>query len=144
AKNAQSATQKLKDEVIRLKEAVASASAQATRARERREKWTEQWSAAIAVLGLGESSVSVETAHDYLKRIGEMQQHLTEMRIKAARVKEIAGERALLLDRLTAMRMRLDPAARPSTADTLDTDFRELDIALKEARAGRTQHEERE
>jgi uncharacterized protein YhaN len=143
AENAQSAAQKLKDEVIRLKGALVTAKADAARANDRQKEWMGKWSAAIAVLKLRDPSVSVKTVQDYLKRIAEMQQHLTDMRLKAARVKEIENERALLLDRLTALRKRLDPAARPSTADALDADFREVDAALKAARIGRTQHDER-
>ena len=143
ARSVQTAAQKLNDEVIRLKAALATANAEAVRAHKRRDTWTEQWSSAIAVLRLRDPSVSVKTVQDYLKRIAEMQQHLTDMRIKAARVREIAEERVLLLDRLTALRWRLDPTARPSTAETLNVDFREVDAALKAARVGRTQHEER-
>jgi uncharacterized protein YhaN len=142
AKNAQSAAQALNDEVIRRKAALATAKADAARAHARQKQWTEKWSGAIAVLNLRDPSVSVKTVQDYLKRIAEMQQHLTDMRLQAARVKEIDNERALLLDRLTALRKRLDLAAPPSTADTLDTDFREVDAALKAARIARTQHEE--
>ena len=47
----------------------------------------------------------------------------------------------MLLQRITALRQRLDSAVRPSTTATLDTDFREVDAALKSAREGRTQHE---
>jgi hypothetical protein len=58
-------------------------------------------------------------------------------------LREIAEERALLLQRLTALRQRLDSAARPTTADTLDADFHEVDAAVSAARIARTQHEER-
>jgi uncharacterized protein YhaN len=144
AKSLQTAAQKLNDEIIRFKAALTSAETAAERAQKRRETWTEQWSTAIGVLRLLEpSGMSVKTAQDSLKRISEMQQHLTDMRIKAARIREIAGERTLLLQSLTALRLRLNSTARPSTANTLDADFREVDAALNAARTSRTQHEER-
>jgi len=143
AKSGQTAAQSLKDEVLRLQAALTTADAEALRAQDRRDTWKKLWSAAIAVLTLREPTVSVKTMQDYLKRISEMQQHLTDMRIKAARVREIADERTLLLQRLTSLRQRLDSATRPTTADTLDADFREVDAALKAARIARTQHEER-
>jgi uncharacterized protein YhaN len=143
ANSGQTAAQKLNDEVHRLQAALATAEAAAVRAQKRRDNWTEQWSSAIGVLRLHDPNVSVKTVQDYLKRISEMQQHLTDMRIMAARVKEIAEGRALLLQRVTALRQRLDSPARPSTTATLDADFREVDAALKTARIGRTQHEER-
>ena len=94
------------------------------RGQKRRDTWTEQWSAAIGVLGLAPGpSVSVKTVQDYLKRIAEMQQHVTDMRIKAAHVREIAEQRPLLLQRFTALRQPPDSATRPSTADTLDETF---------------------
>ncbi|MGA2699471.1 MAG: AAA family ATPase [Isosphaeraceae bacterium] len=142
AKSGQTAAQKLNDEVLRLQAALATDEAESVRAQKRRDTWTEQWSAAIGVLRLREPSVSVKTAQDYLKRIAEMQQHLTDMRIKAARVREIDEERALLLQRLTALRQRLDSATRPTTADTLDADFHEVDAAVSAARIRRTQHDE--
>src|SRR5208282_4371007 len=123
AKSGQTAAQKLNDEVLRLQAALATAEAESVRAQKRRDTWTEQWSAAIGVLRLREPSVSVKTAQDYLKRIAEMQQHLTDMRIKAARGREIDEERALLLQRLTALRQRLDSATRPTTADTSTPTF---------------------
>jgi uncharacterized protein YhaN len=143
AKSAQISGEKLSDEVTRLRVALETADAKAARARKRRDIWTEHWTAAIGALKLSDPSVSVKTVQDYLKRIAEMQQHLTDMRIKAARVREIAEERALLLGRLSALRRRLDPAARPSTADTLDADFREVDAVLRATRIACTQHEER-
>lgn len=143
AKNAQAASQKLSDEILRLQGELIAAEAQWARAKTRHETWTEQWSAAIALLKLRDPGVSVETVQDYLKRISAMQQHLTDMRIKAARVREIEKERELLLDRLTSLRKRLDPLSSPSTADTLDTDFREIDRVLAAARTGRAQHEAR-
>ncbi len=142
AKSGQIAAQKLNDEVLRLRAALATAEAASVRAQKRHDTWTKQWSAAIGVLGLREPSVSVKTVQDYLKRIAEMHQHLTDARIKAARVKEIAEERALLLQRITALRNRLDSAARPTTADTLDADFHEIDAAVSAARIRRTEHDE--
>ncbi len=141
AKDGKAAVDKLVHEVLRLKAAVTIAETASERALQRRKDWTDQWSSAIAVLGLHDSSISVKTAQDYLKRIAEMQQHLTDMRIKAARVKEIAEERALLLQHVTALRLRLDSAVRRTTADTLDADFRDVDTALATARTRRTQHE---
>jgi uncharacterized protein YhaN len=142
AKNDQAAAEKLKDEVLRRRSALDTALRESARASRRRDEWIEQWSRAIAVLGLGESTASIETVQDYVRSIGEMQQHLTDMRINAAAVREIDQDRASLLERVTALRMRLDPAARPSTAETLGGDFREVDDSLATARTRRTQHAE--
>lgn len=142
ATSGQIGAQKLNDEVLRLQAALVTAEAAAVGAQARHDTWKEQWTSAIAVLRLRESSVSVRTVQDYLKRISEMQQHLSDMRIMAAREKQFAHERAILLARLTALRQRLDSSAQPSTADTIDADFRTVDAALKAARIGRTQQEE--
>jgi hypothetical protein len=99
AKTSQAASQKLGEDVIRLQATLETAEAALQRAEKRRDTWTERWAAAIAVLRLRDPSVSVTTAQDYLKRIAEMQLHLSDSRIKAARVREIAEERALLLQR---------------------------------------------
>lgn len=144
AKAAQAAIEKHNDEVIRLRAALASAESEAERARQRLAQWTDQWSSAIAVLKLHDPSVSVKTVQDYLKRIAEMHQHLTDMRIMAARVRENRNERSHLLERLNAVRQRLAPGARSATSETLDADFREVEATLKAARISRTQHEERD
>jgi uncharacterized protein YhaN len=143
AKTSQAAVQKQGEEILRLQGVMATAEAALVRAEKRSDTWTEKWAAAIAVLRLREPSVSVTTAQDYLKRIGEMQQHLTDSRIKAARVREIAEERSLLLQRLAALRQRLDQAARTTTNETLDADFHELDVAASAARVARTHHVDR-
>lgn len=143
AKTRQADAQKRGEEVIRLQGVLATAEAALVRAEKRRDTWTQKWTAAIAVLRLREPSVSVATAQDYLKRIAEMQQHLTDSRIKAARVREIAQERSHLLQRITALRQRLETAARPTTDDTLDADFHEVDAAVSAGRVARTQHEDR-
>jgi len=142
AKNSQTAAQTLNDEVVRLRAALTTVEAESVRAKRRHDTWTEQWSAVIGVLALREPSVSIKTVQDYLKRIAEMQQHLTDARIKAARAREIAEERALLLQRVTALRQRLDSAARPTTADTLDADFHKVDATVSAARIRRTQRDE--
>ena len=134
AKNQQAVAEKLKEEVIRLRTELDAAEEQSARAEKRQEDWLKQWAAAIAPLGLGESSVSIETVQDYQRAVAEMQQHLVDMRINAAHVKEIEEERRLLLLRVTALRQRLESAARLTTADTLDVDFREVDATLESAR----------
>jgi uncharacterized protein YhaN len=139
----QTAAERLIEELARLQPELEAAEKDLARARDRQDRWVEKWSESIRPLGLGEPSTSVETASDYMRRIIEMQQHLTQMRIKAAAVREIAEERASLLVRLTALRQRLDPAARPSTGESLNLNYRELEVALMAARALRTQHEER-
>jgi uncharacterized protein YhaN len=143
AKNEQGAAEKLKEEILRLRSALQSAENELTRAAARHDNWTKEWSAAIAPIGLGESSVSIDTVQDYLSNIDRMQHHLSEMRIKAARVREVAEDRALLLERISALRSRLDPTAQLTTADTLDAHFRQLDASLASARDRRAQHEQR-
>ncbi|WP_422927532.1 ATP-binding protein [Singulisphaera sp. PoT] len=49
----------------------------------------------------------------------------------------------MLLQRLTAVRQRLNPAARRSDDSTLDTDFHEVNAAVSAARVARTQREDR-
>jgi uncharacterized protein YhaN len=112
------------------------------KAEERRDRWIAQWAAAITPLGLEDSSASVETAQSYLKSIELMQGHLSNARIKAARVREIATDRVAILERITALRRRLDPAARPTTDDSLEADFRQVDAAVAAARVQRTRHQE--
>lgn len=142
ARSGQTAAEKLHDEVLRLRAELTTLEAKSMQAQKRRDHWSEQWTSAMGVLGLSTPGVSVETVQDYLKRIAEMQQHLTDMRLRAARVREIADDHTLLLQRLTALRQRLEPASRPTTSDTLDADFRKVDAALSTARIRRTQHEE--
>jgi hypothetical protein len=63
------------------------------------------------------------------------------MRLKDARVREIKTERGRVIERINALRLRLDPAARPTTAESLDADFREIESALTEAHDKRTRHQ---
>lgn len=93
------------------------------------------------MLRLSENDASVGTVQNYLKRIQEMQQHLTDMRINAATVRDIARERDLLFERLSSVRKRLQTDASPSTAQSFDTDFRVLDQELSEAKRLRTESE---
>ncbi len=139
----QTDAERLADELARLRSELEAAEKDITRARDRQDRWVEKWSEAIGPLGLAAPSTTVETAQDYMRRIAEMQQHLTQMRIKAATVREIGEERASLLARLTALRQRLDAAARPLTGESLSADYRELDAALTAARARRAQQEDR-
>jgi uncharacterized protein YhaN len=112
-----------------------------TKANERRQEWDKQWASAVAVLRLKEGIPSIETAQNYLARVDQMQQHLRDMRIKDARVREIRSERELLIERINALRLRLEPAARLTTAESLETDFRILEAALFDAREKRTRHQ---
>jgi uncharacterized protein YhaN len=143
AADQQAAINKAQDDIGRLRLRLAEAAAQLAQAEQRQSIWKQEWAAAVSVLELKDGEVSVATAQNYVKRIGEMQAHLKEARIKARRVKDLDEERAALLTRLTAVRQRIHPAAKASTLESLDEDFRVLDIALKEARVSLTQQQER-
>jgi uncharacterized protein YhaN len=132
----------LESDVRRLHKQLGEARDRQAQALRRWQEWEQQWAAAIAVLQLREGTPSIETAQDYLGRIDQMQQHLRDMRIKDARVREIRAERAVLIQRINGLRMRLDPEARPTTAETLETDFRAVEAALDGAREKRTRHQE--
>ncbi|WP_425617045.1 AAA family ATPase [Anatilimnocola sp. NA78] len=134
---------KLEEDVQRLQLETAKADSELQAAQAKQKKWKEAWSAAIVVLGLQDGEISVTTAHEYLKRIAEMQDKMKEARIKAARIKEITEDRATLLQRISAVRQRLNKAAKPTTAESLDEDFRQLEESLKVARVRRTQFEDR-
>ncbi len=133
---------KCSEEVTRLQGALTTAERAAEQAEKRRDDWATEWSKAVAVLRLNKAAPSVKTAQDYLSRIDRMQQHLRDMRIKDARVREIEHDRDRLVDRVNRLRQRLDPASRPTTAETLDADFRSVDAALRDAHARRTRHEQ--
>jgi uncharacterized protein YhaN len=141
ASSARTAAEKLAGEVKRLQVALEEAEDYEAKARLRRSEWQQQWAHAVTVLRLNEASPSIETAQDYLKRIDQMQQHLRDMRLKDARVREIKTERSRLIERVNALRARLDPAARPTTEESLDAQFRDVEAALTEARDQRTRHQ---
>lgn len=143
ASEQQLAFSKAQDDIGRLRMRLTEAETQLAAAEQRQATWKSEWAAAVSVLELKAAEVSVATAQIYLKRISEMQAHVVEARIKARRVKDLDDERAALLTRLTAVRQRINPAARPSTFETLDEDFRALDVALKEARVSLTRQQER-
>lgn len=135
---------RLGEEVNRWQAAVEKAEDAEAKARSRRDDWALQWSQAVAILKLNDLSPSIETVQDYIKRIDQMQQHLREMRLKDARVREIKDDRLQLVERMNALRRRLDPDARPTTGEqeSLNGDFRHVEIALQEAITQRTRHRE--
>jgi uncharacterized protein YhaN len=141
ASSARMAAENLGEEMHRLHNVLEQAEEDAAKARLRRSDWEQQWSQAVAVLRLPDASPSIETAQDYLKRIDQMQQHLKDMRLKDARVREIKGDRGRLIERINALRLRLDPAALPIAAESLDAEFRHVESVLTEAREKRTRHE---
>src|SRR5262249_27351745 len=71
-----------------------------------------------------------------------MREHLKDARIKAAQIRETDNQRDGLLRRLNEVRKRIDADARPSTVETILTDFRELDRELSIAREQRTQRQQ--
>jgi uncharacterized protein YhaN len=142
ATSARATMEQCGEEVKRLQGELTRAEQAAERAEQRRAEWTRQWSQAVAVLRLIDAAPLVKTAQDYLSRIDQMQQHLRDMRLKDARVREIEDDRNRLIDRVNRLQQRLDPASRMTTAETLDADFRSIDAALQEARAQRTRHEQ--
>jgi uncharacterized protein YhaN len=129
---------KLRDDIARSEIAIQNALYGQTQAFNRQDEWNRNWGEAIVVLGLSEKYPSVATVQSYLKRIQEMQQHLTDMRIKAAEVKDIFRERELLLTRVSSVRKRLQANASPTTGESLDADFQVLDMAFSEAKRLRT------
>jgi uncharacterized protein YhaN len=132
---------RLEGEVERLRKQLEEAGERQTKALKRQQEWEKYWAAAVAVLQLKEGTPSIETAQSYLARIDQMQQHLRDMRIKDARVREIRAEQELLIKRMNGLRMRLDPEARPTTAESQAADFRAVEAALDDARERRTRHQ---
>lgn len=143
AREQQTAFSKAHDDIGRLRMRLTEAELQLAAAEQRQTTWKQEWAAAVSVLELKDAEVSVATAQIYLKRISEMQAHVVEARIKARRVKDLDDERAALLARISAVRQRINPSAKASTFDTLDEDFRALDVASKAARVSLTQQQER-
>lgn len=137
--NIEKAGEDLRRETIALQ----TAEREREQAIQRKAAWETQWREAVAVLRLTETMPSIETAQEYLRRIEQMQKHLSEMRIKRAQVKEIVDKRGLLVERLTTLRRRIDPACSATTADSIDNDFRVVENALKDAIERRTLHQER-
>jgi DNA repair exonuclease SbcCD ATPase subunit len=132
----------LEDDIRRLQKQLDEASERQGKARQRRQEWDKQWTAAVAVLELKEGTPSIETALNYVRRIDQMQQHLRDMRIKDARVREIRAERDILIGRMNKLRLGLDLTAQPTTAETLVADLQALGSALDDAREKRTRHQE--
>lgn len=133
---------RLQEETRRLHSELTAAENDLERARQRQEKWNSDWSTVISVLRLKDGNVSVSTAQIYLKRIDDMQAHLKEARIKAATLRDFKRDQETLLARVNALRQRLQPEAKPSTEASLDEDFRQLELDLKNARVCRTQRQE--
>jgi uncharacterized protein YhaN len=131
---------RLEDDVRRMQKQLEEASERQAKARRRQQEWERQWADAVAVLELKEGTPSIETALNYLRRIDQMQQHLRDMRIKDARVREIQADRELLIGRMNKLRLRLDSAAQPTTAETLVADLHALSSALDDTRDKRTRH----
>lgn len=139
---ARTGAEKRNAEIQRLRAALETYVVDLEKAKARSNEWDRHWIEAVAVLRLKETTPSIETAQTYLNRIDMMQQHLRDMRLKDARVKEIKNERIRLIDRINLLRKRLEPAARSTTEDSLDADLRILEAALQEATARRTRHQE--
>lgn len=135
--------EKLQADVQRLNTDVSTAESAFRAAQQAQATWQQQWVEAIGVLRLQKPETSIATAQKYLKQIGEMQQKLSDARIKAAVVRDLEAERAHLLQRLTSLRQRLEPGAKLSTGESLNDDFRSVELALKAARVTRTQFDER-
>jgi uncharacterized protein YhaN len=131
----------LEADVKRLREQLVDGNVSLSRAQGREQKWRQDWAEAIAVLQLKEGSASIETAQDYLSRIDQMQQHLRDMRIKDARIREIRADRDLLVERISRVRLRLDATARPTTTESLEADFAAVVTLIDDARQMRTQHQ---
>ncbi len=142
ATTARSNSKNLVAEIKRLQAALETAEQELEKAKARRADWERQWAEAVAVLRLKETAPSIETAQGYLNRIDQMQQHLKDMRLKDARVREIKSERARLIERISALRQRIDPTAVATTAESLDADFRSVENALREAIDRRTRRQE--
>jgi len=59
--------------------------------------------------------------------------HLRDARIRAAKIREIDENRTRFIGRIDTIRTGMDPQARPTSGDTLDQDFRDLERRLREA-----------
>lgn len=127
----------LVEELTRLHLEAMAAEAERTAAENRQWKWQGAWADAVRPLQL-DPKTDVVTAETYLDRIDEMQKHLMQARIKAARIREIEADRDMLLNKLCDVRTRIDSTALPSTADSIETDFRALEHSLRSARTKRT------
>ncbi|WP_254506578.1 AAA family ATPase [Anatilimnocola floriformis] len=143
AANRQLAASRLQEDIRRLQSQLTTAEAQVQPARKRLEAWKKDWAAAIRPLGLSDPSTSVATAQSYLKRIGLMQEHLKESRIKGKRLEELKAAREALARRWNGLRQRLQPGSKPSTLETIREDFQALENELKTARVSRTRQQER-
>jgi uncharacterized protein YhaN len=132
----------LERDVRRMEKQSEEARQRLEQARKLRDEWDRSWMEAVSALRLQDRHPTVEVAQSYLARIDQMQQHLRDMRIKDARVREIQADRALLMDRMSRVRQRLDPAARPTTSESLEADFRALEAALVQAREARARQQE--
>lgn len=141
AQKARGNAQMLEDTLLRLEKQLKEARERLEIAKSRQRQWQEDWSTAISVIRLS-GATSVETAQRYLASIARMQQHLTDMRIKDARVRGIRTERDRLLKRLNALRSRLDPSVQPCDAETMESHFRTLQSALDDAREKRTRYQQ--
>lgn len=89
----------------------------------RQATWKKNWCLALAPLGHPDGKLSVKVAREYLERIDQMQLHLKDARIKAARARELGDQRMNCVAALTELRRRLDPAAEASTEQTASADY---------------------
>ena len=140
--NRQAEAMRLKSEIRRLTAQLTAAETQLLESQNQRETWKKEWGVAIRPLGLNDANTSVATAQSYLKRIGSMQDHLTEFRIKGKRVEELKSAREALLRRWNGLRQRLQSGAKPSTLESMREDFQLLENELKTARTNRTLQKE--
>jgi len=132
----------IEEEVRRLRADTRKADEAASLAAKEHGDWERDWAEAIAVLPLRGKAASVEAVQTYLERIRQMQEHLSQRRIKEATIRKLGDDRDQLLLRINAVRSRLDKACRPTTAATLESEFRELELHWREADRLRTRREE--
>jgi uncharacterized protein YhaN len=126
-------------ELERLRREMATLQAEKTELEHELKSTLRNWAEAVAPLRLSRDADST-TVEICLDRIGEMQVHLKDARIKAARIGEIEQRRDVLVRCLNDLRQRLDPACVATAPDRILPDFEEIDRALASARDRRTSH----
>jgi uncharacterized protein YhaN len=125
----------------RLRRELANTDSERQEIEQRHHLIMNDWALAVAPLRLS-GSVDAVTVETYLDRIAQLQEHLKDARIKAAQIRDNETERGDVLQRLSEVRRRIDPACRTATPDRIQQDFDELIRNLTAARDRRTRLDE--
>lgn len=142
-------TREAKAEDKRLRESVERATNELSKAEHRlrqataaNAQWETDWANAVASLRMKETNPSVTTVQNYVRQQEKMHVHLTDARIRAARIRGFDDDRARLITRINVVRQGIDPATRATADETLDADHRDLEARLRQARDIRTRRDE--